>query len=239
MTNERKTSIIYFPTKEEFQEIVKSHNTLAEIIRYFGLGSGNYKTLKARLKSDNIDYSHIKLGLDSCKSKPSIFKKDISEYLKEGIVIWGSRLKQRLIREKILENKCAICGQGPEWNNKELVLQLDHINGIRSDNRLENLRIICPNCHTQTPTFSGRNGGRANNTKCKICGIKITKKSKFCKGCNLSLIRPDQKTKIVWPNVEALINLTSTFGFREIGRRLGVSDNAIRKHIKNSRPEKI
>lgn len=52
-------------------------------------------------------------------------------------------------------NVCE-CGQGPEWNGKILVLQLDHINGKNDDHRIENLRILCPNCHTQTPTYAGR-----------------------------------------------------------------------------------
>jgi hypothetical protein len=232
MTSERKKrSVIYTPTKEKFQEIVKSYNTLAEIIRHFGLGSGNYETLKARLKSDNIDYSHIKLGLDTNKYRGGPNKKDISEYLKKDTKIWGQQLKRRLLRENVLENKCSICDQGPEWNGKELVLQLDHINGINSDNRIENLRIICPNCHTQTSTFSGRNGGRANNNNCKVCGAKIAKKCSRCQKCHLTQLRRNQKTKISWPETNELIKLTSEFGFREIGRRLGVSDNAIRKRI--------
>lgn len=232
----KKRSVFYTPTREKFQEIVKSYNTLAEIIRHFGLGSGNYETLKARLESDNIDYSHIKLGLDTNKYRDGNNKKDISEYLNKDTKIWhGQQLKIRLIRENVLENECSVCGQGSEWNGKELVLQLDHINGINSDNRLENLRIICPNCHTQTPTFSGRNGGRANNNNCNVCGVRIAKKSSKCQRCHLTQVGRNQKTKISWPETNELINLTSEFGFREIGRRLGVSDNAIRKHIAKHR----
>jgi 5-methylcytosine-specific restriction endonuclease McrA len=58
------------------------------------------------------------------------------------------RLKERLIKEGLLENKCAICGNIGEWMGKALTLQLDHINGEHTDNRIENLRILCPNCHT-------------------------------------------------------------------------------------------
>ena len=66
-------------------------------------------------------------------------------------------MKSRLIKEEILEYKCALCGNTGEWQGQSLTLQLDHINGINNDNRLKNLRLLCPNCHSQTKTFSGRN----------------------------------------------------------------------------------
>ena len=56
-----------------------------------------------------------------------------------------------------MKYKCAICGNNGIWNNQKLVLQLDHKNGDNTDNRLSNLRLLCPNCHSQTDTFSGRN----------------------------------------------------------------------------------
>lgn len=66
------------------------------------------------------------------------------------------KLNKRLVKEKILEYKCSCCGIS-EWNNKPITLQLDHINGNNSDHRLENLRLICPNCHSQTDTYCGKN----------------------------------------------------------------------------------
>ncbi len=66
------------------------------------------------------------------------------------------KLKKRILKEKILENKCAICGI-TEWNKKTISLQLDHIDGNGHNHKLENLRLICPNCHSQTDTFCGKN----------------------------------------------------------------------------------
>ncbi|MBQ4060579.1 MAG: HNH endonuclease [Bacilli bacterium] len=73
-----------------------------------------------------------------------------------------SRLKERLVKEGKLEYKCAICGNTGEWNKKILILQLDHINGKHNDHRLINLRFLCPNCHSQTENFSGRNKNKDN-----------------------------------------------------------------------------
>jgi predicted RNA-binding Zn-ribbon protein involved in translation (DUF1610 family) len=82
----------------------------------------------------------------------------LSEVLVEHSTYRRDALKRRLIREKILPYVCAICGMGPEWCGEPLVLRLDHENGVRDDNRLGNLRFVCPNCDSQLPTFCGRNG---------------------------------------------------------------------------------
>lgn len=65
-------------------------------------------------------------------------------------------LKERIIKQNLIEYKCDICNLGSHWNNQKLTLQLDHKNGIHNDNRLENLRFLCPNCHSQTNTFAGK-----------------------------------------------------------------------------------
>lgn len=67
------------------------------------------------------------------------------------------RIKERLLQEGLIEEKCTKCGVGDDWQDERLVLELDHINGVRDDHRFKNLRLLCPNCHSQTPTFRGRN----------------------------------------------------------------------------------
>jgi 5-methylcytosine-specific restriction endonuclease McrA len=68
-------------------------------------------------------------------------------------------LKTRLVRAGLLENNCRSCGL-KDWQGRPLSMHLDHINGVPGDNRLENLRMLCPNCHSQTPTYGGRNARR-------------------------------------------------------------------------------
>ena len=73
-------------------------------------------------------------------------------------------IKKRIIRDNLLDYKCSCCGLTDYWNGKKLSLQLDHINGINNDNRLENLRFLCPNCHSQQDTYASK-----NRVKQKLC----------------------------------------------------------------------
>lgn len=121
-------------------------------IGYKNKSSRTYKVVKKNLNDRNIsltDYPHLykKLGITIKKSNEDIFHQN-SVYDRKD-------LKRKIIKEKILEYKCSICGIS-EWLNKPLSLQLDHINGINNDNRIENLRFLCPNCHTQTPTWGSK-----------------------------------------------------------------------------------
>lgn len=84
-------------------------------------------------------------------------KYQLEEILVENSPATRKTLIDYLVRYNILEYKCAICGNKGEWNGSALTLQIDHINGIRNDHRKENLRWLCPNCHSQTDTFTGRN----------------------------------------------------------------------------------
>lgn len=79
----------------------------------------------------------------------------------------GATIKRRLLRAGILENRCDDCGL-TEWRGRPISIQLDHRNGIRNDNRLENLRMLCPNCHSQTETFGTRNW---KNIRTKLTAI--------------------------------------------------------------------
>lgn len=109
----------------------------------------NIEELTTLLDKYGIDHHALPIKL----IRDKIPLKDI---LVENSTYQSTKLKKRLVDEEIKQDRCEICGQGNTWNDKLLVLQLDHINGIHTDNRLENLRIVCPNCHTQTDTFCTR-----------------------------------------------------------------------------------
>jgi 5-methylcytosine-specific restriction endonuclease McrA len=155
-----KKSIFWKIDKSELENIVKNSQTIGSILNHFGFPNkgGNSKTLQNRLRHDNIDFSHIPLGRGSNKNRPSRRKKTpIKNLLCKNSNYSGYKLKIRLLKENMIKNECAICGLTKIWNNKPISLQIDHINGDSKDHRLNNLRLLCPNCHSQTDTFAGKN----------------------------------------------------------------------------------
>jgi len=135
---------------------------------------------------------------------------------------------RRLVEDNLLEYKCSSCGITDMWNNKKLSLQLDHINGINNDNRLNNLRFLCPNCHSQTETYCGKHRKKVYN--CLDCGKEIKKDSKRCNKCS-SILNNKNKRKFE-VSKEELIELINQYPMTKIGKMFNVSDNAIRKRCK-------
>lgn len=208
---------------------------MAEIIRKCDMISSgaSHKILKNRLLEEKIDYSHIKLGLNSNKGRK--FNKDkipLTKILVQNSTYNRTSLKRRLISELNWENKCILCGNTGDWLGKPLTLQLDHINGISNDNRIENLRILCPNCHSQTPTYSGK---KLTKNKCSICSRKTTnRKTKYCRPCFIKHINPEiakSQRKSDRPDIQVLLNDVKQMGYVKTGKKYGVSDNAIRKWL--------
>jgi hypothetical protein len=139
---------------------VQETTSYEELFKWFGIKSSN--TLRARVLELNLSTSHWFRK----QSKPRAHKLSLDKILiLDSEYICTSALKKKLLSSDILENRCYECGI-TSWRDKEISLQLDHINGIRSDNRIENLRILCPNCHSQTATYAGKNSGKIRK-KCK------------------------------------------------------------------------
>lgn len=184
MSRER-TSIVWTMDRETLQAIVKSSKSLNEIIRGFGMvNTGvSFRNLKRRLSEDSIDWDHIPKGVSGRKGIRcgGVKAFELKDVMVEGSTYNTKDLKRRLIREGLLKNQCSICGQQPMWNGKPLTLIMDHINGIRDDNRFENLRIVCPHCNMQLDTSNGKNRIRK---KCIDCGRLVRKSSERCMTCS-------------------------------------------------------
>lgn len=168
--------------KDNFEKVVKESKSIAEVCRKLSLKDvgGNYGTISKYINMYNIDTSHFtgqtwNVGLAYTEQASQY---SIDEILENKIYICSSNLKNRLFRLNIKEEKCECCGATNIWNGKPLTLELHHKNGNHYDNSLENLQILCPNCHSQTKNYR----------KPKISEIKTkNKKAKnhicICKEC--------------------------------------------------------
>jgi 5-methylcytosine-specific restriction endonuclease McrA len=132
--------------KEKFLADWKSNKNICSFLKSNGMThtSGNYQTFK---KWYNIHVNDLELTDKATYS--NIFTKDS--------LVSRNKLKKEVRLLDLIKYECASCGIGGEWNGKKLNLQLEHKNGINNDNRIENLEYLCPNCHSQTPSFTGSN----------------------------------------------------------------------------------
>ena len=148
-------SKVYQVSDEQFREIVANNNTYSDCLRALGLGTkGGSSTdiLKRRIAELNCSTEHFGRKGPGYQTKHALVDILVENSTYANI----SSLKRRLVREEVLEYKCAICGIN-EWLGQEISLQLDHINGVNNDHRAGNLRFLCPNCHSQTNTYGGKN----------------------------------------------------------------------------------
>lgn len=231
-------------TNDEFIEIVKNSKCYKDICKQlnYGNGSGGYKTVKKYIELLNLDVSHFLSRSERMKlNNPSKYNNTLSneEVFVKSLPISNSlQLKKRILRDNLFTYECKIC-KISSWEGKELSLHLDHINGDNSDHRLENLRFLCPNCHSQTSTYAGRNINKNNKSKidkefnkikhCPDCNELISQKSNHCEKCYY--FHRKFKFKINWLPLEELKEKLKNSNYTQLSKEFGISDNAIRKHI--------
>jgi hypothetical protein len=229
MENKKIAKIVTI-SKEELQTIVNEAATKRDIIKRIGydnIVSGHYMTLNSRIKKDKINLEKFNKNFEEYQLNKTVFgkdKTDINNILVENSTFNRCHLKDRLIKEKLLDYICAICSNTGIWQGKPLSLQLDHINGINNDNRIENLRFLCPNCHAQTDTFAGKKLTKEKN-KCVDCGDEIDKHAKRCRKC---ANKNNQSFDVSKEELEKLV-LTDKLSYTKIAKKYDVSDGAIRK----------
>lgn len=144
-------------TLQQLKDAISTSVSIREVLQKLNIkaAGGNYYIFKKAIAFYDIDTSHF-TGKNLKGRKLPLRRKSLSDYLTNKVPIQSNKLRKYLLEEGILEHKCSFCGLS-EWLNQPIPIELDHINGNNMDNSLENLRILCPNCHALTPTYRGRN----------------------------------------------------------------------------------
>lgn len=222
-----KSALFFNLSKEDLTNLIRQSGSLRHALSQLGYpchGSTFYR-FKEALADKGVELSL--LGLDAPKRKHARKRTAAKDVLTVDSGFAGQFARRVIIREELVPRVCAICNGGETWNGLPLVLRMDHVNGIRNDHRLDNLRFVCPNCDSQLPTFTGRNVKHVKSAKhfCS-CGVRKWPSSICCPAC----ARVKAK-KIKWPDTATLRSDAAAFGYCAVARKLGVTDNAVRKHI--------
>jgi 5-methylcytosine-specific restriction endonuclease McrA len=226
-------------TEEQFVEAVKNNISIAGVCKELGLNhlaGSNYQSVRKYVKKLKLDISHWKgQGYLRYQKNPHVKKQPLEEILTENSLYNSFHsLKKRLIEENFKEYKCEICGIS-NWLEHSISLQLHHLNGNRTDNRLENLQFLCPNCHSQTDNYGGLNKKifpEKYPQLCKTCGEEKTKnKWENCFQCSVGNRAPNKKHwPFNWPSKEEVEKMVSESSLTEVGKKLGVS--TVRNHLR-------
>jgi len=274
-TNKSKDKTIRARTEEQqIRDAVANARSFASTLEQLGLvaSGANYKWLKQKIRLYELNTEHM-AGQAWSRGMKNPTRNGRERPLKEVLVENSDyrcthSLKTKLLKYDLLKYKCSGCGIS-EWQGQELSLHLDHINGVNDDNRIENLRLLCPNCHSQTHTYAGSNRGSGaprakredkkcldcetnighSSTRCTPCAVKYRAKAVYnvnCHHCSKPIGWRDKEKvacrqcaallgekKIKWPEMEDLQKMVAEQSYLAVGKKLGVSDNAVRKHIRS------
>lgn len=232
--------------KDKLEQIVSESYSFAEALRKIGLRDvgSNFKTIKKYVEEYNIDTSHFRgqtwnKGMGN--TDYAAYNK-LENILKENTNFKSDTLKYRLVKEGLKQWKCEKCGNEGVWEGEELVLELHHINGNHYDNRLENLQILCPNCHSQTDNFRKKSNTKAVKPKkrvlyickCDYCGkeFRSNKKNKrFCCREHYNEFLRNKQFSVTKEMLEKeIINCTS---ISELANKLKTTRPTIRKYLQD------
>ena len=226
-------------SEDDLREAVAASTTYAETLRRLALrtAGGNHRTLEKYVEfwgiaTDHFDPSAARVAKLGHEPIP------LDEVLVEGSTCSRGLLKQRLYSTGLKERNCELCGQGEDWRGRRMALILEHVNGVANDNRLENLRIVCPNCAATLDTHCGKNVNR--NRNCATCGASFVPTGREQRHCSHSCgarSEASARAQVAARTVERppylqLVREVAETSYRAVGRKYGVSDSAIRKWLR-------
>jgi hypothetical protein len=225
----------------QVREAVEGSRSCAEALRRLGLrpAGGNHASLRKLLRHYGIRTDHFD-PYWAARHGPRR-RRPLTEILVEGRPYNRGNLKRRLYEAGFKTRQCELCGQGEEWNGRHMSLILDHINGVATDNRLTNLRIVCPNCAATLDTHCGRNARMQRAARsCLRCGSEFVPRRDGHRYCSSRCgVRHNNRSrgpkpanrKVPRPSYTELMADVRSLSMVAVGRKYGVSDNAVRKWI--------
>lgn len=232
--------------ESEARSAVAASRSYSEVLRRLGLrpAGGNHALLRKyvddvwRIPTDHFDPAGASIERLHKPAKPLV------EILVRSSTYSRSKLKQRLFQEGLKEPRCEMCGQDENWRGRWMSLILDHVNGVPDDNRIENLRMVCPNCAATLDTHCGRKNRQQPVTRsCERCGrefIAKYRRHRYCsRACGSRWDRAQLRgkpiaryRKVERPPYEQLLTEIEATSYLAVGRKYGVSDNAVRKWVR-------
>ena len=230
-------------TEHDARAAVAASSCYSEVLRRLGLrpAGGNHKILRHYVDDVwRIPTDHF--NPNAARGRGPRTVTPLAQILVKDSLYSRGSLKRRLYAEGLKLRQCELCGQDENWQGARMALVLDHINGIPDDNRLENLRIVCPNCAATFATHCGRkNELPRSELRCARCSapfVPHTPGQRYCSSdCGARHSnrrrgpRPELR-RVPRPPYEQLLAELASSSFLAVGRRYGVSDNAVRKWLR-------
>lgn len=229
-------------TEQQVRDAVANSPSLTAALRCLGLrpAGGNHRTLRKLIVEFGISTDHFE-PIWTLRGPRRVTAIPLEDVLVENSSYSRGKLKERLYEAGLRQRLCEMCGQGEAWNGRQMSLILDHVNGVATDNRLVNLRIVCPNCAATLDTHCGRKNRLDREPRnCLHCGAEFVPKyasHRYCSQiCGTHSTGPreprPERRKVERPPYEQLMADVDAMSFVAIGRKYGVSDNAVRKWIR-------